>query len=198
MVTPTTGVTASGLIFESREKENGTSLLIPLTLKGSIIPIGNMDMTLGYDPSVLQADKVVMGSLTGSAISDYQISNGTIQVSFALKDSFKGDGTVAYVSFKVIGSDGQTSKLDISSASGNDAAYASVPIPVTNGIFRVVAPGKLKGDINGDGKVSAIDALMALQMAVDKIPDDPAADLNGDGKITSIDAKSILKLAVGG
>lgn len=50
-------------------------------------------------------------------------------------------------------------------------------------------------DLNGDGNVSSIDALMALQMAIGNIPVDPRADVNRDGKVTSIDALQILQMA---
>ena len=59
----------------------------------------------------------------------------------------------------------------------------------------------LLGDMNGDGKVTAADALLALRIAVGLVPSTPAeiaiGDLNGDGKITAADALLILRKAVG-
>ncbi|MBI5698470.1 MAG: right-handed parallel beta-helix repeat-containing protein [Thaumarchaeota archaeon] len=60
----------------------------------------------------------------------------------------------------------------------------------------------VKGDVNGDGSVTAVDALMALKMAVGVIPPDFSADVNGlgyngDGRVTAVDALIILKAAVG-
>lgn len=49
------------------------------------------------------------------------------------------------------------------------------------------------GDINNDTKVTSVDALIALQMAVGLIPVDMCADVNEDGKVTSIDALMILQ-----
>ncbi len=57
----------------------------------------------------------------------------------------------------------------------------------------------LMGDVNGDGRVSAIDARWALQCAAQSRELDEhyfkLADINGDGKITTIDARKILQLA---
>nr|QNO41912.1 hypothetical protein MBIDIGPM_00016 [Methanosarcinales archaeon ANME-2c ERB4] len=61
----------------------------------------------------------------------------------------------------------------------------------------VVVTG-VKGDLNGDGKVTATDAVIALQIAVGSSSYDEAADMSGDGRITSLDALMILQAAAGG
>jgi hypothetical protein len=62
-----------------------------------------------------------------------------------------------------------------------------------------VTPPELsgKGDCNGDGKITSVDALCALQMAVAKRAEDLVMDINGDGSVTSLDARKILRIAVG-
>ncbi len=61
------------------------------------------------------------------------------------------------------------------------------------------AGGELEvcGDVNGDGVVTAADAVIALEIAVGIRPNDLAADLDGDGQVTSLDALMILKAAAG-
>ena len=58
-----------------------------------------------------------------------------------------------------------------------------------------------KGDINDDGKITASDALLALQAASGRITltglDLQAADVTGDGKVNAADALKILKYAAG-
>ena len=58
-----------------------------------------------------------------------------------------------------------------------------------------------KGDINGDGNVTAADALMALQTVSGRRTlndlEKYAADVNGDGNITAVDALKILQFASG-
>jgi len=55
----------------------------------------------------------------------------------------------------------------------------------------------ITGDLNGDSKVTSVDALMALQRSVGLIPEDHYAEVNVDGKVTSLDALMILQKAVG-
>lgn len=57
------------------------------------------------------------------------------------------------------------------------------------------------GDVNGDGKVTAMDARIALQYTAGNktLTDEQkaAADANGDGKVTAIDARWILQAVAG-
>ena len=56
----------------------------------------------------------------------------------------------------------------------------------------------LKGDANYDGKLSAADAVLILQMAACGINIDPAADVNSDGAITSLDALMVSQAVMKG
>lgn len=55
----------------------------------------------------------------------------------------------------------------------------------------------IKGDVNGDGKITAADARQALRASarLENLNDKQtaAADINGDGKVTASDARSILR-----
>ena len=59
----------------------------------------------------------------------------------------------------------------------------------------------LLGDLNSDGRITAADALIALQAAVGKIETNDgitaAGDVNFDGKVNAADALMILQCAVG-
>lgn len=63
----------------------------------------------------------------------------------------------------------------------------------------VKKPTRLSGDVNGDGVVTAQDALLALQAATHKIelsPEDKqAADIDGDTFVTAADSLVILQIA---
>ena len=54
----------------------------------------------------------------------------------------------------------------------------------------------LKGDINSDGRITATDAVIALDMAV-RGGYEPVADVNDDGRVTSLDALMVAQAAVG-
>ena len=57
------------------------------------------------------------------------------------------------------------------------------------------------GDVNGDGKVDIVDALMALQASAEKIElteeQTTLADIDADGTVSAADALMILKVANG-
>lgn len=59
----------------------------------------------------------------------------------------------------------------------------------------------VRGDVNGDGKVNAVDARWILQAASGErtlsAEQNAAADVNGDGKINAVDARWILQVASG-
>ena len=197
-ITPPPPVDFSGLIFESRSKSSGSTVQIPLTLNGIDENIGNMDITLGYDSSVLEATEVIKGGLTTNSLFDSNIVDGTIMIGLADKAGFSGDGSIAYIKFDVIGADGSSSPLEITKLSANRAEdMVEITIPTQDGTFKVIAREEGLGDGDGDGKLTSLDALYALQMAVGKIPEDLTLDMNGDGKVSSIDARKILKIAAG-
>ncbi|MFC1967857.1 cohesin domain-containing protein [Chloroflexota bacterium] len=188
------------LTFESRSKATGSFVQIPLTLSGAQELIGNMDITLSYNTLVLQATEVIKGSLIGNALFDYNIQSGTIKISLAHSQGFSGDGSVAYVKYNVIGAEGSTSPLDIVDLKANRASdTASMNIAAIDGIFTVLGVGDKEalGDCNGDGKLTALDALCALQMAVGKKTKDLVMDVNADEQVTSLDARVILRAALG-
>ncbi len=62
-------------------------------------------------------------------------------------------------------------------------------------------PNNLKGDANGDGQVTAVDARMVLQVVAGILTREDiiitSADVNGDGSITATDARRILQIVAG-
>ncbi|PXF61419.1 MAG: hypothetical protein C4B59_04055 [Candidatus Methanogaster sp.] len=56
----------------------------------------------------------------------------------------------------------------------------------------------IPGDVNHDGKLSAADAVLILQMAACDIDIDPAADVNLDRAITSLDALMVSQAVMKG
>ena len=53
------------------------------------------------------------------------------------------------------------------------------------------------GDADGDGIVTYMDAMQALQMAVGLLESNPVCDMDTDNTVTYLDAMQILRLAVG-
>jgi hypothetical protein len=190
--------TFSGLIFESRRKPGGSTVQIPLTLKGIQEKIGNMDITLDYDPSVLDAKEASKGMLTSDSIFDFNILDGTVKISLADKEGFSGDGSIAYIIFDVIGAKGSESNLRIKSLSVNKAIdMTPMNILTKDGLFVVSSIEESLGDCTGEGEITAADALCALQMSVGKKTEDMVMDVNGDRKVSSLDARKILRSSAG-
>ncbi len=65
---------------------------------------------------------------------------------------------------------------------------AAVPPPVPKPVI-------LKGDVNGDGKIDAIDAQFATEIFLGDRAYNPAADINNDGQVTAQDLSTIRELA---
>nr|QNO47672.1 hypothetical protein BBPFCCNM_00001 [Methanosarcinales archaeon ANME-2c ERB4] len=70
------------------------------------------------------------------------------------------------------------------------------PRPFWTGSFLYPAEERVMGDLNCDGVVTAADARVALQLAARGGCDD-AADVNGDGRVISLDALMIVQVAAG-
>ena len=116
------------------------------------------------------------------AYRDYAVNRYTKMHSCLLEVGFI-DNTKDNAVFDTMFSD---MALSIAKALLNNAGLGYVP-PV------------IKGDADGDGKITAEDARLILRASVGlrKIEEE-RADLDGDGKITAGDAREALKRAVGG
>ena len=130
--------------------------------------IGAIDITLTYDSSVLTATKVSSSDLTsGSMISGNTDVKGTVTIGIVDVSGFSGDGSIAKITFEVIGSDNDTSSLTLSSVSASDTNFNDVTLTTQNGKFTVgTSACGVPGDLNEDGKVTSLDALILLQKAV--------------------------------
>jgi len=191
---PTAG--AARLTFASGSGLKGSTAKLALNLSGAGDKVGNMDISLSYDPSILQAVKVNKGILTAQASFDSNLQNGIIRIAFFDSQGFSGDGSVAEIDFTVIGVEGTSSSLRITALAANRAADSTaMSIGIQNGTFTVLAG--IKGDCDKDGKLTVSDVVCVLQMAVGKKTIDLGMDMNSDGRISSIDARKILRAALG-
>lgn len=195
---PGTGaIPAPVLIAESRTVLPVDTVQVPILLNKAE-NVGNMDFTLTYDPTVVQAYKVTKGSLlaSGTLASNLEES-GVIRFSFTIAAGISGSGSIAIVKFKAVGTGGDSSPLTLSEVLANDATTGiELTIDLVNGILTI---GKqIAGDGNGDGKITELDALLALKMSVGLLPIDLNMDMNDDAQVTSADARIILVWAVKG
>ena len=129
------------------------------------------------DPSIDSTVYTVGDYITGvqpetsvdTFITKLAVSNGTVKVTAADKTS-KTSGNIA--------------TGDIVNIYKGDSLYVSYPVCI-------------KGDVNGDGKITSVDMLVVqrhiLGLTVQKDATLKAADASGDGKITSVDMLYIQK-----
>jgi hypothetical protein len=180
--------------IEDRIMQQGKSVTIPVMMCNAQ-DMSNMDMTISYDTRVLSFTDATKGSLNfNSLFENNEPSKGTVKISFAFNGAFSGSGSIAILTFNVIGSTGSTSPLKVTVTSAGTSFGTSVTIPTTSGNFVVGTP--ITGDYDGDNQLTARDALAALQISVGKRAMDPALDVTGDGSVNSMDARAILKIAV--
>ena len=90
-----------------------------------------------------------------------------------------------------------TPKLPPFEMSFTVARGKSAGLPVAPGTGGKQSSAGNKGDYNGDGKVTELDALAALKMSVKQLTVILTLDMDGNGKVTAEDARLILKKAVG-
>ena len=158
--------------------------------------LANMDLDWSYDASVLKLIDVTKGSLNKKAFFEWnKVSPGKLKIAFASTKGVSGSGSIAVMKFEVIGNTGAKSTITgtVDTASKTDGSTISVGV---NPGEVTVGTSPIKGDCDGDNKLTSKDALTALRISVQKIPFDICYDYNGDGKVNSEDARDILKAIV--
>ncbi len=191
---PTGSTSDEAILFtESRSMLPNETIEVPIQMKNAR-DIRNMDLIVRYNSSVLSAVSAVTGSFTSNSLFESNIMDGEIRIAFVDTDGFSGNGSVAVITFNVVGNPGDYTTL-ILEASANDIHDNNIDFSIINGVFTVEeSDTTLKGDCNGDGTISSIDALLALEMYVGKVEENLIGDMNDDGKITSLDAAKILEI----
>ena len=182
----------------------------------------------GLEETVLPADcriecdpaAFVLGD--GNAVTlKYGDKEVTVYFTFALDDPQEMKILTPMVMNFILGEPIDLTELHVylTSASGQDAevrGYSMSAIDPTltgaqtitvryeefSGVFQLnITPYYQRGDVDGNGKISASDARLALRAAVGIIQLSgfvfQAADANRDGKITASDARVTLRAAVG-
>jgi hypothetical protein len=204
--TPTSVATGTGLITTKGCTGTGTSLYVDDRVMNPgqevVIPIilcnardlANMDLTVSYDSSDLQFKDAVKGSLNANTMFESNNVGNMVKIAFAGKTGFSGSGSIAVLTFKVIGGNGASSPITVTVDGASTSSGQSVRIPVSNGKVTVGNPNP--DDPGGRGKATSLDALIALQISVGKRPMDSNYDVTKDGNVNSGDAREILKLAV--
>lgn len=186
------GYTIEGTVLSMENGQGSAGQIVQLPIRIlNAENIGNMDISLSFDSSVLSASSLTTGAITSDSLFVHNIDDGIINISLVDDAGISGNGSIAVITFDVIGLEGDASSI-VLSVDANDVNGAEVDIEIMNALFSVEDEDALKGDVNGDGKINSADALLALKMAVGIIEENLIADMNDDGEVTSIDAAEIL------
>lgn len=181
----------SALAADSTVSNVTGNILTPKTAEGAEITAdtnGKYENAVKFDVNA-----------TGTATSQYLL--------LVLRDqNVPTEKNIVYINQAAAGANGAIS------FTGSDAAY---PMTMTSGTYYVYLVGDGKefsasapaasftyeagytlGDVNNDGKINALDAILILRAAVDltNLNDvqEKAADMNGDGRVNALDAIEVL------
>ena len=198
----------------------GEMVQVSIVIQNPLPPISSLEMEFSYDTRYLQwmrnpetdayfeFGKAARGFLT--------IGNPeTNQIALVSLDSVLKEGVLVTLNFQVTEPIPQDHLVVVSASkiSAFDDAQTQYPIVCTQGGVlgvelqenpsETTTPTNLPvayGDVGGDGKINAEDALLILKYLVDKGGLTPlqklAAEVDGDLKLTAKDALNILRYAV--
>ena len=195
--TPAARPTDTLLLAEERTVSTNGKTTIPIRLDKAD-RLGSLNFSLRYDPVVLKVNKAESGDLAGGTLFQANIQDaGIIRFGVIAQGTagITGDGPVAHVEFVALGARGKQSQLTLGDLMATDTSGARLGVTLRAG--RVTIETKMKGDYDGDGKVTAKDSLAALKMSVGALPEDLNLDMDGDGKVTAEDGRRILAGALG-
>jgi hypothetical protein len=171
---------------------------------------------LDFDAQVIEPLYITRTALTTGYSWAYSInstatySRARISAMSTSPPILHNDGSLFWLVVEVQGDVGATSPLNLKEfihGVGGTTLYAtddllhSVPLTLDSGLFHVDV-AYVTGDLNGNGVVEAVDALLALKIAVGELLPTPqqrqAGDINGNGVVDAADSTLILHYAARG
>ena len=177
----------------SRIAAPGATVLVPIRLEQAE-QVGSLGFNLNYNPAVARAVRVYRGARMSPATFSFNAATpGLIRIGAAAHDAVSGDGSAAVIEFRIVGERGSYSHITLTDMEVSDFSGARRSIDVHHGSLTVDAAGV--GDGNGDGRITAVDALIAMRMFTGLVNEDLVMDVNGDGRVTPVDSMQVLNLA---
>lgn len=203
----TPGVTGNIVVIVPDERGiPGDTLIVSIDVNNSIDVAGG-DFTVHFCPEMLQALEVRPGELIAPGQFNDQIFDDSLNFSFSRNMPMSGAaGTLAEIVFRVSPEAilGTTCTVNPTRAE----LYNIDAVPLLVGVQPGVVSLGSKGDVNGDGRINAQDAILTMRMAVDDPTFNPtpyqrwAAEVDGtdvanDNLPDAYDVTLILRVAVG-
>jgi hypothetical protein len=158
-------------------------------------------LELSFDAAKLEYVSGTAGTVLAGGMADINVSGSKIILTFISLDGITGAGTIFNLNFKIKeGLIDQTIPLSLVVTELTDSTYWPLPPIITQGEVKVQA--YTLGDLNNDGNITTLDALMALQIVSGRYSSPTqqmllSADVTKDGSVTTIDALKILQYVSG-
>ena len=156
---------------------------------------------VSVDDSVLRLDNVTNGQIDTTVIPVdiwNEISPGTYTIIQNVPGlaGVDGLGTLAVLHFHVVGTECQTSEINLSNGIlGNNLAQQIPATWVGDSVH--VSSAVLPGDANGDGIVNNLDITKVERIIVGLDAETPGADANQDGVVNNLDITKVERIIVG-
>ena len=188
----------------------GHEVSVDLRIDGEYSASG-LTLSVGYDPELLTLVSVTQGDIwthitgRGGTVMTNTNEPGSVGfISIMPTNSETTSGVLFTLTFAVSDSAEIGTELDLALAV---AEFYSMPsgmsvTPIAhNSVGGRIIVNFTPGDVDGDGVLTSVDALIAMRGAIQLIqltPDQALlADINGDGWVTSIDALIIMRKVLG-
>lgn len=201
------------------EGRPGDKLTIPVNIRNAHgLRLNPSTIALDYDTRVLALTGVSTGVLAGGYdwYTSTSINGNVAQVRVHSSPNqaplLYGSGALFWLSFDVLSSTVMSSPLTLRETipgGGGSAIYTPAnptqpaPLQLLSGVFYMEPQyAYRRGDVNGDGLVTAADgalaALVASNMATATARQLRAAEVTGDGRVDAADGAAILRYAAQG
>ena len=170
-----------------------------------ISQVNNFDAA-GYnvsvDDSILRLDNVTSGQLDTTVIpvnSWNEISPGTYTIIQNVPGlaGVDGLGTLAVLHFHVVGTECQTSPINLSDGKLGNNLAEEIPATWIGDSVHVSTSGVLPGDANGDGVVNIFDITYLEMILAGLQAETPGADANEDGVVNIFDITYLEMILAG-
>lgn len=205
---PLTATAREGCVLETATvaAQAGQTVTLTVTLKGSP-GVTNGAICLEYDTRLLELTDLRPGEALGSLArcrKDYPAGEETVgYLVFAAARPLTGDVPLLSATFRVAEDAGGTAQVTargeyLRSNGQSTAAFAEVAFGVSSGAVRVETLGqRMKGDVNGDGRINVTDAAMVYdslngKRVLDAL-EQSAGDVDENGIVDKTDAILIYR-----
>ena len=138
ILTPAASAQTATITIDDLIVEPGENVTMPIIVR-NVTDLGGCDINITYNVSVVHIVNVTEGDMT---LLRYLIDNGTgwVRMNTINVTGLAEDVVVAYLNLTAVGSDGDTSPLNIAVGKIFDMSYDSINYTVTNGTLTIEDP----------------------------------------------------------